>query len=519
MERKAVSGIVLTLLLTGVLALAFNIQPAKAESGTIYIRSNGSIDPPTANITTTDKVIYTFTDNNYYPIVVERDNVVIDGAGYRLQGTGAPPPSDGIDLSGRENVEVRNTQISNFYGVGILFSESNNNNVSGNIITANSVGGILLGHSSNNIISGNTITNHTNAGIALIFSSNYNSFSENTITNNGDGIISDRSSNIIISGNTITNSGAMGIIITISHNNNVSGNTITASHFDGIAFAHCSNSSITGNTVTASNWGYGIILSSSSNNNDISGNTATTNYASGIRISWSSNNSVSGNTVADNWEGIMLDYYCYYNRVEGNTIANNFYGIYLWEIVNNSLYHNSFYHNNFVDNNHQVYDEASEYMGVPPSVNFWDDGYPSGGNYWSDYQERYPDAQELDDSGIWGTPYEIDENNQDKYPLMEPWSPPPTPPAPPIPTTIENLKTKIMQLGSENEISNEGIIQSLIAKLNTVQKLVDKGKVDEAKTILNDAFIAQVQNLTGIHITVEAADILVSSAEYILSHL
>lgn len=516
MERRIVSGLVLTLLLTGALALAFNIQPVKAESGTIYIRQNGSIDPPTANITTTDKVIYTFTGNNYYPIVVERDNIVIDGVGYKLQGTGAPPLSYGIDLSGRENVEVRNIKISNFSGAGIYFSASYNNRVNGNTITANHLGAIVLIHSSNNIISGNTIANHTFSAIVLISSSNFNNFSENTITNNSDGIISDRSSNNNISGNTITNSGAMGIIITISHNNTVSGNTITASYFDGIAFAHCSNSSVTGNTITANSRG---ILLAECSNNSISGNTVTTNDYNGIRISWSSNNSVSGNTIADNMEGIMLDYYCSYNRVEGNTIANNFYGIYLWEIVNNSLYHNSFYHNNFVDNNQQVYDWAWEYLRSSSSVNFWDDGYPSGGNYWSDYQERYPDAQELDDSGIWDTPYQIDENNQDKYPLIEPWTPPPPTPEPPTPTTIEALKTKIMQLGSESEISNEGIIQSLIAKLNTAQKLADNEKVEEAKNILNNAFVAQVQNLTGIHITAEAADILVNSAEYILTHL
>jgi len=49
MRRKAVSGTVLMLLLTSMLALAFNIKPAKGEwTGTVYIRANGSIDPPDA---------------------------------------------------------------------------------------------------------------------------------------------------------------------------------------------------------------------------------------------------------------------------------------------------------------------------------------------------------------------------------------------------------------------------------------------------------------------------------------
>jgi hypothetical protein len=52
------------------------------------------------------------------------------------------------------------------------------------------------------------------------------------------------------------------------------------------------------------------------------------------------------------------------------------------------------------------------------STNVWDDGYPTGGNYWSDYEERYPNATELDNSHIWDTPYIIDKNNQDNYPMI-----------------------------------------------------------------------------------------------------
>ncbi len=81
------------------------------------------------------------------------------------------------------------------------------------------------------------------------------------------------------------------------------------------------------------------------------------------------------------------------------------------------------------------------------------------------------------------------------------------------------MKTEIEELGLEGEIDNQGIVKSLIAKLNVAQKLVDKGKIDEAKSTLEDDFIPQVQGLTSIHITVEAADILIQSAEYILSHL
>ena len=42
------------------------------------------------------------------------------------------------------------------------------------------------------------------------------------------------------------------------------------------------------------------------------------------------------------------------------------------------------------------------------------------GNYWGDYKEKYPDAEEIDGCGIWNMPYSIDSNN-DSYPLAEPF--------------------------------------------------------------------------------------------------
>jgi len=47
------------------------------------------------------------------------------------------------------------------------------------------------------------------------------------------------------------------------------------------------------------------------------------------------------------------------------------------------------------------------------STNVWDDGYPSGGNFWSDYA-----GVDADGDGIGDTPYLIDDNNRDRYPLM-----------------------------------------------------------------------------------------------------
>ena len=366
-------------LLIGTLNLASRVEKAKA-SGTIYIRADGSIDPPDAPISTADNVTYTFVGNISDSIVVERDNIVVDGAGYIVEGTGS---GNGTTLSGRTNITIRNTTIKTFY-TGIYLFSSNNNSVLGNNITANNVG-VWLKSSNYNSLSGNNITNNNYRGIGLGYSSNYNSISDNNATaNNQDGI---------------------GLYS--SSNNSISGNSITANNYDGIYLYSSSGNSVSGNNIT--NNGIGVFLGYSSNYSGISGNNITNNVA-GIDLDYSSNyNSISDNNITANHSGILL-YSSSNNSISGNNVtANNHYGIWL---DNSSI--NLIYHNSFIDNTKHAHSYGS--------VNVWDVGYPSGGNYWSNYtgvDEKSGSSQDESGSdGIGDTPYIIDANNIDHYPLM-----------------------------------------------------------------------------------------------------
>jgi parallel beta-helix repeat protein len=132
----------------------------------------------------------------------------------------------------------------------------------------------------------------------------------------------------------------------------------------------------------------------------------------GINVEGGGSNIISQNNLVDNLDGIYL-YGTENNLIVGNNIkGSNFVtdsrGIFFGKASNNTVYHN-----NFINNiGGQAVDSGS--------VNVWDDGYL--GNYWSDYHTKYPSAAEIGNSKIGDTAYVIDSKNQDRYPLMEPFT-------------------------------------------------------------------------------------------------
>jgi len=208
MSRKLVFAMILTIIFAGTFAAAFDVQRVKAGRN-IYIRADGTVDPTTAPISNVDNVTYTFTNNIYDSIIVERDGIVVDGAGYTIQGPGS---GTGIDLSNRNSVKIKNMKIKAFdYGVYFYYSSNNsiieNNMINNNIAMylylstnntlhgnnmINNGDGVWLRHSSNNVITENNIANN-NGGI-LLFESSKNALFGNNIANNRYGIIRDGSS-------------------------------------------------------------------------------------------------------------------------------------------------------------------------------------------------------------------------------------------------------------------------------------------------------------------------------------
>jgi hypothetical protein len=140
---------VLFLLLASTLNLAFNVPVAKEEwTGTVHIKADGSIDPPDAPIINLDNVTYTLTSNitsNADGIVVERDNIIIDGNGFAVQGSfDYTTGTHGIYLADREGVNIKNLVLRGFY-IGVYLAWNQGCGVSKNNITENKIGIAVAG--------------------------------------------------------------------------------------------------------------------------------------------------------------------------------------------------------------------------------------------------------------------------------------------------------------------------------------------------------------------------------------
>ncbi|UCC58921.1 MAG: right-handed parallel beta-helix repeat-containing protein [Candidatus Bathyarchaeum sp.] len=195
--------------------------------------------------------------------------------------------------------------------------------------------------------------------------------------------------------------------------------------YAGIQMWSVKNCNISGNRIAGGQ--HGIILGSSKSNNITRNIFESIGLSSAIQLSNSINNLVNRNYIYSCTEGIQIWQDSDKNRVSENTITNcKNHAISFQYSDNNIIIRNnisdsgcgtSIYvsnmntisNNNYVNNIVQF--SANEWyaltFGHNVSVNTINE------NYWNDYN-----GTDTDGNGIGDTPYIIDENNQDNYPLL-----------------------------------------------------------------------------------------------------
>jgi parallel beta-helix repeat protein len=212
---------------------------------------------------------------------------------------------------------------------------------------------------------------------------------------------------------------------------------------DGIVFYNVTNGTIEYNFITMNR--NGVMFRAqypgkeNSNNNKISYNSIINNTNDGINFEhtvrdWHSMNNISSNDILGNNRGIYMIMSSENSILYNIVISNDGYGLQLDRCMGGGE-HNIIHHNNFFNNK----GEEGQVCEWGNPLNYWNDSYPSGGNYWYDYMgddEYHGSNQDLPGSdGIGDSPYDIPEgNNQDMYPLMEPYGDINLPPSAPIVT-------------------------------------------------------------------------------------
>jgi parallel beta-helix repeat protein len=265
----------------------------------------------------------------------------------------------------------------------------------------------------------------------------------NTLTGNRDAVRLQDSDNILVSGVTVHDS-QTGVDCVNSDFLQIRANTITDSG-TGINIS-CSLIDVFYNTILNSDNGIvvGSYASLDIEHNYITSPRGVTLYGSGTVIAMFNRIIGSSGPTVHLYEYGVSEYQASGVNLQNNTISNNMptnfgsgpAGINITSsgtpfVVGNTVHagnsygivlHNtsggSVYHNNLLNNTIQAFDDN-------PSQNLWDNGYPSGGNFWSDFTGVDNCSGPLQNicpspDGIGDTPY-VFNFNTDHYPLMKPF--------------------------------------------------------------------------------------------------
>jgi parallel beta-helix repeat protein len=373
--------LVLSLLLSGIM-LATPVDSSNSEISVNALTPHAPIRiDSNADFLTVDGVTNNATGNGtvWAPWIIENWDINGTDAGYCIYVGNTT-----------EHFIVRNCSLFNASGVssypffmdsGIALFNSVNGSLHNNSLMENNWDGISLVFTNASILTQNRAYNNTLRGIELI-SSNNNTINDNNVSSNDwNGITLNKSNNNTIQNATAMNNTAEGILISEGENNTISNSTSMQNDFGIHVTTNSHNNTIIDNNVNEN--GQGILIRYSSHNCSIINNTASANNNSGIII-----RSSNLTTIKD------------------NLVSNSIYGFRLFDSNDSLIFHNSIIDNTF---------QSSSDNGT----NFWDNGYPAGGNYWSDYSG--PDNNY---DGIGDIPYYIDADSKDNYPLMAPWTAP-----------------------------------------------------------------------------------------------
>lgn len=410
--------------------LTFNLAPVLGtDTTTITINPDGSIDPPTTLISTSDNRTYYLTANvslagyaSGNPFcLLERSDIVIDGNGYEIQGTG-------------ENVGFLSAGAyeSGFYTFNVTFRNLIMKSVGTCIdFTAEYVRGATVTHCYfstpwrldlgywQGITGDNNVSDNEFMGYGWLggWEMQNSIIARNIFSNASAGSTSFIDLTNAPNSAIYENEGAVDISLSNCPNSIVSNNTLANPTGDpsagAIGVGSSENVTVSGNTITGYAYGASIGNSPRCLVSDNRFSNMKTGYNGGTSISVASGctgSLISGNFQTDGFIGIEIASNC---TVTDNVISNNKFGVRIscygdWPYI--SWPYAKIYHNHFLNNTVQAQWGLGGLSEYPSNVTTWDNGYPSGGNYWSDYV-----GVDWNHDGFGDSPYLVVDSHERSY--------------------------------------------------------------------------------------------------------
>jgi parallel beta-helix repeat protein len=351
---------------------------------------------------------------------------------------------------------------------------------------------ILLAGVTESTIKNNKISQNHN-GIWLIESENnsfeQNSFSDNCYyalyvsNSNGNMVVSNHFTGNGLKGTSheqaVSSTGKAALYFIMSHSNQIENNQIIGNG-EGISL-HGSNKNTIKSNILEKNSGSTVILFDCENNT-ITANTINENEGPGVKLWSTKQTNIYNNDIICNSLGILLDG-AQENNIHHNNIAGNTgFGM---QLKSASFYsgastNNTITQNKFIDNQPDGMDVSipgtydwtrvePQYEMVPGPGNTWE------GNYWSDYQTRYPNATEIYGTGVGDTPYEINENNIDYKPQFSPSqisSPTQPPQNTQVPEATQTADTQQTHLDPDSSLNPQLLVIIAVAGVLAVTGLL-----------------------------------------------
>ena len=316
--------------------------------------------------------------------------------------------SNGLEITDSANNDIEANNVTNNYWHAVTLSNSPNNRFRSNGLINNRYGLKVSGDSLNDFTQ-DIDTSNTADGKQIQYLINRTDLAVNPSTFNDTAYLAlVNCQNITAQDLELKNSE---LLVAFTHNSSIIENTLANA---SMSLAYCSSIRLTRNRITDGETGISL---RQCENITVAWNTALESQDWGVLLETSSNNTMFGNDIRNNGAGVNLVDSAYNRVFENNITGNKDYGL----LISDSS-HNLFYHNNLI--NHIPYQAiSSSSNGQPFSDNDFDNGYPSGGNYWSNYNgtDLYsgPRQNETGSDGVGDTRY-TSFNVGDMYPLMEP---------------------------------------------------------------------------------------------------